>query len=42
MNKLAALDTENRFCAMAATGNVQNLQAVLDRLDAADAALGQR
>ncbi|MDP2064396.1 MAG: ribbon-helix-helix protein, CopG family [Burkholderiaceae bacterium] len=35
---LAAWDTENHFRAMAATGDVQKALAVLDRLDAADAA----
>ena len=33
---LAAWDTENQFRAMAATGDVNNALAVLDRLDAAD------
>ena len=35
---LSAWDTENHFRAMAATGDVKNALAVLDRLDAADAA----
>jgi predicted transcriptional regulator len=35
---LAAWDTENHFRAMAATGDVGKALAVLDRLDAADAA----
>jgi hypothetical protein len=35
---LAAWDTENHFRAMAATGDVSKTLAVLDRLDAADAA----
>jgi hypothetical protein len=38
---LAAWDTENHFRAMAATGDVHKALAVLDRLDAADAALNQ-
>jgi len=33
---LSAWDTENHFRAVAATGNVQQALAVLDRLDAAD------
>ena len=33
---LAAWDTENRFRAVAATGDVRAALAVLDRLDAAD------
>ena len=33
---LPAWDTENHFRAMAATGDVNNALAVLDRLDAAD------
>ena len=35
---LAAWDTENHFRAMAATGNVQESLAILDRLDAEDSA----
>ena len=35
---LAAWDTENHFRALAATGNVAQALAVLDRLDAADQA----
>lgn len=35
---LAAWDTENHFRAMAATGDVGKALAVLDGLDAADAA----
>lgn len=35
---LSAWDTENHFCAMAATGDVTKALAVLDQLDAADAA----
>ena len=35
---LAALDTENHFRAMAATGDVQKALGVLDLLDAADTA----
>ncbi len=35
---LSAWDTENHFRAMAATGDVKKTLAVLDRLDAADAA----
>ena len=38
---LAAWDTENHFRAVAATGDVQKALGVLDRLDAADAALNQ-
>jgi predicted transcriptional regulator len=34
---LAAWDTENHFRALAATGNVENALAILDRLDAEDA-----
>lgn len=34
---LAAWDTENHFRAMAATGDVQQSLAVLDRLDRLDA-----
>jgi predicted transcriptional regulator len=33
---LSAWDTENHFRAMAATGNVQQALAILDRLDAED------
>lgn len=33
---LAAWDTENHFRALAATGQVKNALAVLDRLDQAD------
>jgi predicted transcriptional regulator len=33
---LAAWDTENHFRAVAATGNVQEALAILDRLDAED------
>lgn len=33
---LAAWDTENHFRAMAATGNIQQALAILDRLDAED------
>jgi hypothetical protein len=39
---LAAWDTENHFRAVAATGNVQKALAVLERLDAADAASNQK
>jgi predicted DNA-binding protein len=39
---LAAWDTENHFFAMAATGDVSQALAALDRLDAADAASFQR
>ena len=35
---LAAWDTENHFRALAATGNVAQALAVLDRLDAANQA----
>jgi predicted transcriptional regulator len=35
---LSAWDTENHFRAMAATGNVAQAIAILDRLDLADAA----
>lgn len=35
---LAAWDTENHFRAMAATGDVRQALAVLDRLDEQDAA----
>ena len=35
---LAAWDTENHFRAMAATGGVQKVLGVLDRLNAADTA----
>jgi len=35
---LSAWDTENHFRAMAATGDMQKALAVVDRLDAADAA----
>jgi hypothetical protein len=38
---LAAWDTENHFRAMAATGDINKALGVLDRLDAADAALNQ-
>jgi hypothetical protein len=33
---LAAWDTENHFRAMAATGDVREALAILDRLDAED------
>lgn len=33
---LAAWDTENHFRSLAATGNVQQALAILDRLDAED------
>ena len=33
---LAAWDTENHFKAMAATGDIQQALAILDRLDAED------
>ena len=33
---LAAWDTENHFRAVAATGNVKEALAILDRLDAED------
>jgi predicted transcriptional regulator len=36
---LAAWDTENHFRAMAATGDIHKALVVLDRLDAADAAV---
>ncbi len=36
---LSSWDTENYFRAMAATGNVPKALALLDRLDAADAAV---
>lgn len=29
-------ETENHFCAMAATGDVRKAQSTLDRLDAVD------
>ncbi len=35
---LAAWDTENRFRALAATGNVTQALSILDRLDARDEA----
>jgi hypothetical protein len=35
---LSAWDTENHFLAMAATGNVAQALAILDRLDLADVA----
>jgi predicted transcriptional regulator len=35
---LAAWDTENRFRALAATGNVAQALSILDRLDARDEA----
>lgn len=35
---LSAWDTENHFRALAATGNVQQALAILDRLDAEDRA----
>jgi predicted transcriptional regulator len=38
---LAAWDTENHFRALAATGNVEQALAILDRLDAEDARAGQ-
>lgn len=38
---LAAWDTENHFRALAATGDVRQALAVLDRLDGQDAARGQ-
>jgi len=39
---LAAWDTENHFRAMAATGDVQNASAVLDRLDTEDGVAATR
>jgi hypothetical protein len=38
---LAAWDTKNHFPAITATGDVHKALAVLERLDAADAALDQ-
>ena len=38
---LAAWDTENRFRALAATGNVKQALSILDRLDARDVARGR-
>lgn len=35
---LAAWDTENRFRALAATGNVAQALSILDRMDARDGA----
>jgi len=39
---LAASDTETHFRAMAATGEVQNASAVLDRLDTEDGVAATR
>jgi len=39
---LAAGDTENHFRAMAATEDVQNASAVLDRLDTGDGVAAKR
>jgi len=38
---LAAWDTENRFRALAATGNVKQALSILDRLDARHVARGR-
>jgi predicted transcriptional regulator len=38
---LAAWDTENRFRALAATGNVTQALSILDRLDARDETRGR-
>jgi len=39
---LAAWDTENHFRAMAATGDIAQALAILDRLDAADHCAGAK